>query len=38
MSDEDIGDDDARVIELLEKIESDIRNKIDGYCGLMRCV
>ena len=36
MSDEDIGDDDARVIELLEKIESDIRNKIDGYCGLMR--
>lgn len=36
MSDEDIGDDDTRVIELLEKIEADIRNKIDGYCGLMR--
>lgn len=36
MSDEDIGDDDARVIELLEKAEADIKNKMDGYCDVIR--
>jgi len=36
MSDEEISDDDGRVIAELEHIEANIKDKVDGYCDVIR--
>lgn len=36
LSDEDVSDQDDRVIAELEAIEANIKNKIDGYCDVIR--
>jgi len=36
LSDEEIADDDGRVIAELEHIEANIRDKVDGYCDVIR--
>lgn len=36
MSDEEVSDDDGRVIAELEHIEANIKDKVDGYCDVIR--